>query len=289
MHKITEGFCRGLAKRARPAPAVKLALTITAALVIIGCIQSIPILPPINTSIPLGINGFYHGESYSQVDLNRIKSWKSPSVRAAISDESELDYIFQQSSGIHITLLVEVIDDYLISVLANRNETFDLELVNEPDLNNSVTEADWCAFLNRSSNQLNNFKGKLISGGLSNVQRKTLNWIDCIPPGFVIGLHIYHDINNPNGPSKGYNTRYDENNYIKYKLNDRPARITEFGYFCLNGCDQNKILSATGIDLSYFSDLLVDEADWYQFRNGLINTNINRYALLPLIENMFWR
>lgn len=257
-------------------------------LILASCSVSVPATIPTSTyNTPLGINGLYHGGCDVSL-LERLKAWKNPLVRVGISSDYEIDNTFdcltQYNTNVTITFLVEVIDDYLVSVLANRPESFNVELVNEPDLNNSITKYSWSQFLQRSDkfqSPIHNF----YAGGISNPQVKTLDWLSYVPAEMDEALHIYHDVGKSNLGSKGFNSRASENNIIKITSYGHKLHITEFGNPCLDGCDQAALLEATLIDVKYLNDLAPIDAFYYQSVNGPSNTNLDRYALLPLVEN----
>lgn len=170
-------------------------------------------------------------------------------------------------------------------------ERYALEIGNEPDIAHpdyaeQPTEfAGAVALCTQAARDLG-FAGPVISGGISNLNRRGLRYLtrmmaaDVLPPDVTIGFHRYPESGRgPLAPHQGFRSREDEWETLQRIVAGRPVTCTEFGYHTADVLDDQGVAQATLWDLHFYEERGVPLAVVYQLNDGPGTSWMDRYGM----------
>lgn len=242
-----------------------------------ACASSGKKLPPpllISASgVRLGINAGWHGP-VDDAAIAHLCAVHVRTIRSAISDVAQAPSMVSQAAkcpGLAVQFLIE--DDNLtlaralsswLVMMAPANVTA-VEFGNER--NYAATPEAFGLFVRQAADLFDAWPGDLISGGISDVRPKTLQWLHTAmvvgqwPRRVKLGIHRYaQGDGTPASPQDGYADRIAETNAIKATADGRDVSVTETGYV-FDGLDSDETI-ATELrdDVAWFAQLKPDVA-----------------------------
>lgn len=187
-----------------------------------------------------------------------------PVLRAPIATFTHAEDVLEKVAGRYpVLLLVETENDQLIGDLAYDaaalQSAWGIELGNE--LNFSESAWPFGAFIRRSHETLRDggFDGRIISGGIGNIERKTLAWLRYAmlvpwPDDVIIGWHAYSE----------WHLHLAD---FQALIGDRPHAMTEWGY-SLEEWTESAVADMVTLDLETFRQAGAECACYYQIADG---------------------